>query len=420
VMLDSIPLPATAVDRHGDVSLGGRLRIGFVDVVLDPGKPTASGLSDIVWNMAREFARVGDDVHIVGPYLVEQEPSPGITIHRFPIPPIGYRNIAGRALLILRAWKKLKSIPGIDVIHAPEYLSTGIIAPRSSVPVIMTTPGNIYERIKYGNPFDWSTTQALKLAARSSARSCTLINAISTDMAWWWERTGAPSDRVVVIPLGVDTEIFRPIQGARSRLGLSAEPPILLYVGRLSPEKQVDVLFRALTRLEASIPYHLHVVGSGPSEASLRQLVGVLGLTERATFHGQRPMAELPLWYSAADAVVLPSRSEGLPRVMLEAMSCGAPFIGTVISGVRDHIIDGKNGFIVPPGDEDELAKRLDVVLRQPSVARSVGSCGRDYVEKTLTWPIVVGAVRAAIVQRLEIDGRRAHTPSNGRGPVGG
>ena len=78
------------------------MRIGFIDYVLDPARPGASGLSDVVWNMSRELAVLGDDVHIVAPYSVDPNPVPGITVHRFALPPIGYRNIIGHILIVLR------------------------------------------------------------------------------------------------------------------------------------------------------------------------------------------------------------------------------------------------------------------------------------------------------------------------------
>jgi glycosyltransferase involved in cell wall biosynthesis len=111
----------------------------------------------------------------------------------------------------------------------------------------------------------------------------------------------------------------------------------------------------------------------------------------------------LPRWYSAADAVVLPSKSEGLPRVMLEAMACGTPFIGTRISGVVDHIRDGENGFIVAPDDEPALALRLRVVREQPLHARQIGRRGQEYVVRHLTWPLVVRRFRDAVTARLTI-----------------
>ncbi len=111
----------------------------------------------------------------------------------------------------------------------------------------------------------------------------------------------------------------------------------------------------------------------------------------------------MPRWYSAADAVVLPSKSEGLPRVMLEAMACGTPFIGTRISGVVDHIRDGENGFIVAPDDESALALRLRVVREQPLHARQIGRRGQEYVVRHLTWPLVVRRFRNAVASRPTI-----------------
>src|SRR5581483_3113718 len=172
-----------------------------MDFVLDPRRPGSSGLSDIVWSMGRELARLGNHVHIVGPYSVNPELAEGVAIRRFELPPIGYRNIIGHALIVLKMWNVVRRIPGLDLIHAPEYLSTGIVAPSTRVPVTLTTPGNIYERIAHGNPYDWSTTFAYKLTARSSARACALIHAISVDQSRWWQYIGASPARTIAFPL---------------------------------------------------------------------------------------------------------------------------------------------------------------------------------------------------------------------------
>jgi len=377
------------------------MKIAFIDFVLDPARPGASGLSDIVWNMARELARLGDEVHIVGPYTVEPRAVAGVTVHRFPQPPIGYRNILGHILIVLRAWAVARRIPGLEVIHAPEYLSTGIIAPFSRVPVVLTTPGNIYERIAHGNPFDWPTTQVYKLAARSSARYCALIDAISNDMAWWWERTGAPRERIVVIPYGVDTDFFRRIPDARQRLGIPGEARVVLYAGRLSPEKNVDVLIRAVGRVAPALPrLRLDIVGSGLQKAALEELAGRLGLQEVCHFHGPAPLERMPWWYSAADVCVLPSSSEGCPRVMLEAMACGAPFVGTRISGIVDVVEDEKNGYIVPVNDELDLAGRLEQLCTHPLLAHALGETARATVRSRFGWSTVVQRFRGELHRR--------------------
>jgi glycosyltransferase involved in cell wall biosynthesis len=383
------------------------MRVGFVDYIVEPDKPGASGLSDITWNMARELTKLGDDVQIVAPYSVDPEPCGGVTVHRFPLPRPGYRNIVGHLRIVLGARRELVKLANLDFIHAPEYISTGIIAPTSSTPTVLTTPGNIYERIASGsNPFDPTMTAVLKACAHSSARRCLMIAAISQDMERWWRQTGAPAERVEVIPHGVDTDVFHRSEHAARELGLSADRTNLLYVGRLSPEKNVSLLIETVGKLndDAWEPnFQLHLVGTGPQEQELRSLVTRLRLGTQVVFHGKLPLADLPRWYSAADAVVLPSKSEGLPRVMLEAMACGTPFIGTRISGVVDHIRDGENGFVVAPDDEPALALRLRVVREQPLHARQIGRWGQEYVVRHLTWPLVVRRFRDAVTSRLTI-----------------
>lgn len=387
------------------------MRIAFIDYVLDPARPGASGLSDVVWNMARELAKLGDDVHIVGPYTAEPDPVDGITVHRFTLPPIGYRNIAGHILIVLAAWRVARRIPGLDAIHAPEYLTTGIIAPFSRVPVLLTTPGNIYERIAHGNPFDPATTQVFKLAARSSARWCTLIDTISHDMTKWWLKTGAKRERIAMIPHGIDSDAYSRVPEARTNLGVNLRDHVLVYAGRLSAEKNPAHLIRAMARIVPAVPdIHLYFLGDGPEKAALAQLADSLGLSAHITFANQVPSDQMPAWYSAADAVVLPSSSEALPRVMLEAMACGSVFVGTRISGVVDHVRDGETGYLVDVGDETGLANAILHITQHPDEAKEVGSRASAYVSKSLSWANVMAKLRREILSRVQ--------PSSEAGPV--
>lgn len=198
------------------------MKIVLFDYVFEPSRPGITGLSDLVWNWAKHLMAFGDEVHIVAPYPESAQPPKGAIVHRFPVLPIGYRNIVGHILIVLRGWLEIRRLGNVDLIHAPEYLSTGIFGLLSrDTPVILTVPGNIYERIAHGNPFDWSATQVFKVAARLSARFCACIIVTSEEMRWWWEKTGAPTSRMVLIPHGVDTELFRPIPGTRALLGMS-------------------------------------------------------------------------------------------------------------------------------------------------------------------------------------------------------
>jgi glycosyltransferase involved in cell wall biosynthesis len=373
------------------------MRVVLFDYVFD--KPGISGLSDLVWNWARQLVALGDEVHIVAPYSEDVRPPEGAAVHRYPVPFIGYRNVIGHILIVLRGWWETRKLGKVDVVHAPEYLSTGLFAPLfRDTPVVLTVPGNIHERIAHGNPFDWSMTQVLKVAARLSAKHCACIIVTSEEMRKWWGKTGTPESRMVLIPYGVDTEQFRPIPDARSLLGLPEHKRIVLYVGRLSHEKGVRELLQALHTVGESLSdVDLHLVGDGPLRQQLGQLAVQLGMQDRVIFHGWVDQRNLPAYYSAADITVLPSFTEGMPRTMIEALACGSPFLGTKITGIVDHVRDGETGFIVAPGDVPALSACLTRILTDFEESTRVACQGRSYVLQRLSWERIVSHVRESV-----------------------
>lgn len=378
------------------------MKIAFLDFVLDRRRPGSSGLSDIAWSMARHLVREGHEAHVVGPYPAPTCTSPGVTVHSFAVPPIGYRNIIGHCLIVLKMRLIVQRLQGLDAIHAPEYLSTGMIAPSSKVPVTLTTPGNIYERIAHGNPYDWSTTLVYKLAARSSARWCTLVHAISSDQARWWQAIGTSPDRVSVFPLGVSFELFHRRPRARAVLGLPPSDAIILYVGRLSREKNVPILLEAVARLAAkNRNVQLHLIGTGPERTTLEQLAHDRSIADLVHFDGHIPLDLLPYWYSASDVCVLPSTSEPLGRVMLEAMACGTIFVGAAVGGIVDHVHHGINGYLVAPGDAEQLSRILDQALHDDDAARRIRKQAVCYAREHFDWTAIVRQYQTAFERAI-------------------
>ena len=375
------------------------MRIVLFDYVFDRDKPGASGLSDLVWNWASHLTTMGDEVHIVAPYLENARPPTGAIVHRYALPPIGYRNILGHVLIVLWGWLEIRKLGPIDLIHSPEYLSTGIFSLlMRRTPVILTVPGSIYERIKNGNPFDWWTTQALKVAARISARFCARIIVTSGEMWYWWKKIGTSVSRLTLIPYGVNIDQFHPIPDAKSSLGIPHTKRIVLYVGRLSHEKGLQYLLPAFQHVaRQTSDVQLHVVGDGPLREKLATMAQDIGIGEKVVFHGWVPQNELPTFYSAADVVVLPSLSEGLPRTMLEAMACSAPFVGTNISGIRDWVIDGETGLMAPPADIDGLACCLDRLLYQADYAQQLGRAASNRIQRDLAWNTITLRIRTEV-----------------------
>jgi glycosyltransferase involved in cell wall biosynthesis len=364
-----------------------KLRIGFIDYVVDPTKPGASGLSDIVWDMARAFSNLGHEVHIIASYHSKQFPDNRVSVHNFQTPPIGYRNILGHTWILKRAAGVIRNL-SIDILHAPEYISTAFFALLDfNIPLVLTVPGNIYERIENGNPFDYLTTQVLKASAIISSRKCNKVIVTSKKMAEWWTKTGVSQARMTLIPYGVDTNLFKSIPNARIELNIPIERKILLYVGRISPEKGLKFLIYAMQILcKKTEDIELHLIGSGDEQVNLQNLAHHLGIEHKVVFHGQIQKSKLSIYYSAADVTILPSLSEGLPRTMLEAIACGSPFLGTKITGIEDHIQDRKTGFLVEPGNAEALAKKIDSVIHDPVQARMVAMNGSNYVRTNLSW----------------------------------
>lgn len=177
--------------------------------------------------------------------------------------------------------------------------------------------------------------------------------------------------------------------------------PLILYVGRLTSEKGVDVLLRAFSRV--TTPALLEIVGAGSERSRLEELVRDLGISEGVRFAGGiADRTELVAKYRYATLFVLPSRSEGLGCVLLEAMSAGTPIVATNVGGIPELVRDGWNGFLVPPEDPSAMAGAIDRMLADGDLRALCAQRGVDVVrEQTFEkqvgrWvELIVGAWRA-------------------------
>jgi D-inositol-3-phosphate glycosyltransferase len=210
----------------------------------------------------------------------------------------------------------------------------------------------------------------------------------------WYYR--ARSERIAVIPCGVDTELFQPMDPAKARDLLELPPdPLLLYVGRLQPIKGLDTLLEAMAAVPA--PAYLLVVGGEHDEpdgghgAALRARVAALGLNRRVRFLRAQPQRRLRLFYAAADATVMPSYYESFGMVALEAMACGSPVVASRVGGLTTTVQDGVTGRLVPEGDPAALAAAITPLLDSAEGRRLGQQATRWAAEHR--WPCVAEAV---------------------------
>ena len=189
------------------------------------------------------------------------------------------------------------------------------------------------------------------------------------------------SSRVELIPNGVDTQLFVPA-GTAPRSG----PPRVLYVGRLSPEKNLETIVHATSSLGAGAT--VTMVGAGPLRGDLEMLARAR--QAEIKFPGIVEQAKLPAVYGSADVFVLASFTEGHPKVLLEAMACGVPCVASDCAGNRSLITDGETGLLFDPRRPDELAERLRRVLDDPALAARLGKAGRALVAERYDLGILV------------------------------
>jgi glycosyltransferase involved in cell wall biosynthesis len=155
--------------------------------------------------------------------------------------------------------------------------------------------------------------------------------------------------------------------------------PVLASVGRLKAPKDFSTLLRALAALpDAS--FEAVIAGDGPDRSTLEAEIGRLGIGDRVRLLGER--RDIPELLGAADVFVLPSRSEGLPVSVLEAMVAGLPVVASRVGGVPELVAEGETGLLVAPGNSDELAAALKRVLADRELRRRLGTAGRARVEQ--------------------------------------
>ncbi|MCK6625651.1 MAG: glycosyltransferase family 1 protein [Anaerolineae bacterium] len=200
---------------------------------------------------------------------------------------------------------------------------------------------------------------------------------------------------------GIDTSRFNPTHRSQAwRLRLSGgqpESPLLLYVGRLSPEKRVDWLRPVLTALPQ---VRLAIVGDGPARPELERL-----FAETPTvFTGYLQGDELARAYAAADMFVFPAANETLGNVVLEAMASGLPVVAARAGGVLDHVVEGETGLLFEPESQEALIAAVSRLLADEKYARQLGSSGRARVQPQ-SWAAVLDGLLADYTALIESRG---------------
>ena len=371
--------------------------------MLTTGFPRFNGdlFGHFILELAKELQAQGTTVDVVAPHeagLPVVDEIEGVSVRRFVYMwPRRFQRLAyggGMPTNIKNSWLARLQIPlfigafllfarrtGRDyqIIHC-HWTPTGIIgrwAARGR-PLVLSVRGTDVK---------WMEKAWLAWINRRVYHWADRIVAVSAEITTKLESSGVKKGKTCVVYNGVDRR-FAPACAvlARRTLALPEEVFIVVFVGLLVPVKGLDILFEALHML-ADDQIFCALVGDGPLGEDLAQRAQEIGMADQVLFAGRRPTAEVPVWLNAADVLVLPSRSEGRPNVVLEAQACGRAVVATRVGGTPELIEDGETGLLVDSGDAVGLAAALRRLKGDRVLCRQLGNQARCHIEASdFTW----------------------------------
>jgi glycosyltransferase involved in cell wall biosynthesis len=304
----------------------------------------------------------------------------------------------------LRAWAALRRRRAeFDVVHDNQSLAYGVLGiRRAGLPVLASIhhPIQVDRRLELAH-----ATAARRLALRRwygftrmqarVARRLPIITVSTASRDDIVREMGVPPGRISVVPLGVDTDVFRPLPDQPRVPGR-----ILVTASADVPLKGLDPLLRAFALVRARRQAELVVVGRLRPDGPIPRLLDELALNGSVRFVGGVPEARLVSLYAEAEAAVVPSLYEGFSLPAVEAMACGLPLVATTAGALPEVVGDG--ALLVPPGDPEALADQLTVLLGDADLRRSLAERGRSRVITRFTWE---ATARATVERYREVAG---------------
>jgi glycosyltransferase involved in cell wall biosynthesis len=369
--------------------------------------PYRGGTGNVCYYNARELARRGHQVEVFTAAVMnfpEEEETEGVRIHRLnPVFRMGNAPVIPKLFSMLR---------GFDLIHLHYPFLGGELAAVAAritrIPLVIT----YHQDVLLSGLIAWVESLLRHTIGRFALRSASRILFTSRDYgqaSYIRPLLRGREKRIGEMLNGVDTDFFFPGEPPNSlyaACGLAFGDRIALLVAGLDRAhyfKGINIFLNALTLLPEK--NKAIIVGDGELRSSYEATAHSLGLARRVFFAGRVSDEALPDYYRLADVTVLPSvtMGEAFGLVLLESMACNTPVIASSLPGVRTVVEDGRDGFLVPPGDADMLAKNLRRLLDDPLLRQEMGRRGRLKVEVKYAWPVVVDQLERVYASILTI-----------------
>jgi len=345
-------------------------------------EPVINGVSTSVKILSEELIAEGHEPTVVAPRYPGYADLGPIPVRRMPSwtsvlnpeNPFAYPPIFGPPTV-------LRNFP-LDVVHTQQPFGMGLhgrrIATQHAIPLVSTFHTLYHEYTHYARPLPtWLSKSFLSRHFRLYyGRDCAKVIVPSRAAGRILTALGVPEAKLAVVPTGIPP--LRPIlpseiEGVRSRYGLTDGAPVLLYVGRLAKEKNLSLLFTALSEWPRNAL--LLLVGGGPATEALKQEAEARGVAERVRFAGFVPRADLPPFFAAATLFVFPSLTDTQGVVLSEAQSNGLPCVVVNGGGAPEFVRDGIDSLVVAP---EQLGAATAALLADPDRLRAFACAAKE------------------------------------------
>lgn len=337
------------------------------------------GIALHVHYLSKYMYDLGQHTTILAParkgYRKNKELAYNVIYHKIVLEPFG--NCFSPSML----FTIYKNKHNFDLIHAhshlffPTIIAAFIRRFLTDTPLIITNHG-----IMSTSAPDWFNELYMKTIGKWTLNSADrIICYTEKEMDWFVGKLKINGAKIIVIPNGVDTKLFCP------KVDRSKRTNTILWNGRFVSGKRVDFLLIAVKKVITTFPnLRVLLVGEGPLKGEIEKLVNALNLENIVTIKNFVPYEEMPTLYRNSDIFVLPSLHEGVPRSILEAMSCGIPVIITEFDHLRGLI--ERSGLMFQKDDVDELSRCITRLINDRTLALKMGNNGRDKITSQYSW----------------------------------
>jgi glycosyltransferase involved in cell wall biosynthesis len=360
-------------------------------MVMSTPFPPEEGIGYYVYNLSKTLMKSGHTVTVItrGGLTTEIDSFEGIEVIRAPFIPIYPFHVHLHGFFVNRIVKAKQS--SFDIVHIHTPLSPTV---NTSLPIVSTVHTSVKEDARHIEVVDAKSfcTKLLTkyvsvpVVARTIAISESVMT-VANSVALELDRYYAYSDALVV-GNGVDEQLLEP--GS-----MQFRDKYILFIGRLSYRKGLFDLLECAKVVCRRYGIKFILVGKGELEQKIRNVIEKEGLQDKIILVGHQNREELVRLYQNATIFVLPSHYEGLPTVLLEAMSCGLPVVATNVSGCPDVVSDGENGFLIPAKSPEMMVEAISRLLDDEALRNALGKNARKTIEEHNTWDRIAGKIEA-------------------------